>query len=78
MVPDLLLAGDLRYEYPLNNQWVMMDVDDGYVLWTGIWKGTSMLCAPLQGSVFHVAIRGIVSPSLGTIPLLAALPRPRS
>ncbi|KAF8339633.1 DNA-binding domain of Mlu1-box binding protein MBP1 [Cantharellus anzutake] len=26
------------YEYPLNNQWVMMDVDDGYVLWTGIWK----------------------------------------
>ncbi|KAG8930936.1 hypothetical protein FRC02_003454 [Tulasnella sp. 418] len=26
------------YEYPLNNQWIMMDVDDGYVLWTGIWK----------------------------------------
>ncbi|KIO25060.1 hypothetical protein M407DRAFT_76212 [Tulasnella calospora MUT 4182] len=26
------------YEYPLNNQWIMMDVDDGFVLWTGIWK----------------------------------------
>ncbi|KAI0050509.1 DNA-binding domain of Mlu1-box binding protein MBP1 [Auriscalpium vulgare] len=26
------------YEYPLNGQWIMMDVDDGYVLWTGIWK----------------------------------------
>ena len=27
------------YEYPLNGQWIMMDVDDGYILWTGIWKG---------------------------------------
>ncbi|KAJ7107066.1 transcription regulator HTH, apses-type DNA-binding domain-containing protein, partial [Mycena epipterygia] len=27
------------YEYPLNSQWIMMDIDDGYVLWTGIWKG---------------------------------------
>ncbi|KAI0294873.1 transcription regulator HTH, apses-type DNA-binding domain-containing protein [Multifurca ochricompacta] len=26
------------YEYPLNGQWIMMDVDDGYILWTGIWK----------------------------------------
>ncbi|KAH6901270.1 hypothetical protein BKA70DRAFT_1310123 [Coprinopsis sp. MPI-PUGE-AT-0042] len=26
------------YEYPLNGQWIMMDIDDGYVLWTGIWK----------------------------------------
>nr|GAT50504.1 predicted protein [Mycena chlorophos] len=26
------------YEYPLNSQWIMMDIDDGYVLWTGIWK----------------------------------------
>ncbi|KIY65563.1 hypothetical protein CYLTODRAFT_424236 [Cylindrobasidium torrendii FP15055 ss-10] len=26
------------YEYPLNNQWIMLDVDDGFVLWTGIWK----------------------------------------
>ncbi|KAI0280671.1 transcription regulator HTH, apses-type DNA-binding domain-containing protein, partial [Russula aff. rugulosa BPL654] len=23
---------------PLNGQWIMMDVDDGYILWTGIWK----------------------------------------
>ena len=29
------------YEYPLNGQWIMMDVDDGYILWTGIWKGDS-------------------------------------
>ncbi|KZT27232.1 DNA-binding domain of Mlu1-box binding protein MBP1, partial [Neolentinus lepideus HHB14362 ss-1] len=27
------------YEYPLNGQWIMMDMDDGYILWTGIWKG---------------------------------------
>ena len=27
------------YEYPLNGQWIMLDMDDGYVLWTGIWKG---------------------------------------
>ncbi|KAI0703842.1 transcription regulator HTH, apses-type DNA-binding domain-containing protein [Cytidiella melzeri] len=26
------------YEYPLNGQWIMIDMDDGYVLWTGIWK----------------------------------------
>ncbi|EAU85126.2 hypothetical protein CC1G_08099 [Coprinopsis cinerea okayama7 len=26
------------YEYPLNGQWIMMDIDDGYILWTGIWK----------------------------------------
>jgi hypothetical protein len=26
------------YEYPLNGLWIMMDIDDGYVLWTGIWK----------------------------------------
>lgn len=26
------------FEYPLNGQWIMMDIDDGYVLWTGIWK----------------------------------------
>ncbi|KAG6369885.1 hypothetical protein JVT61DRAFT_13349 [Boletus reticuloceps] len=30
------------YEYPLNGQWIMMDIDDGYILWTGIWKGTSL------------------------------------
>ena len=27
------------YEYPLRGQWIMMDTDDGYILWTGIWKG---------------------------------------
>ena len=27
------------YEYPLQGQWIMMDMDDGYILWTGIWKG---------------------------------------
>lgn len=30
------------YEYPLNGQWIMLDMDDGYVLWTGIWKGLCM------------------------------------
>lgn len=29
------------YEYPLNGQWLMVDSDNGYVLWTGIWKGES-------------------------------------
>lgn len=28
------------YEYSLQGQWIMMDIDDGYVLWTGIWKGS--------------------------------------
>lgn len=32
------------YEYPLNGQWIMLDMDDGYVLWTGIWKGLSFRC----------------------------------
>lgn len=27
------------YEYMLRDQWIMMDMDDGYILWTGIWKG---------------------------------------
>ncbi|KAL1725567.1 transcription regulator HTH, apses-type DNA-binding domain-containing protein, partial [Schizophyllum commune] len=31
------------FEYPLNGQWIMMDIDDGYVLWTGIWKGSYFL-----------------------------------
>ena len=31
------------YEYPLNGQWIMMDIDDGYILWTGIWKGASLI-----------------------------------
>jgi hypothetical protein len=34
------------YEYPLNGQWIMMDIDDGYILWTGIWKGESLLSFP--------------------------------
>lgn len=38
----------VRYEYPLNGQWVMMDVDDGYVLWTGIWKGLSICLGAYQ------------------------------
>ena len=34
------------YEYPLNGQWIMMDADDGYILWTGIWKGeATVLCS---------------------------------
>lgn len=27
------------YEYPLNGQWIMMDIDDDYILSTRIWKG---------------------------------------
>jgi hypothetical protein len=23
----------------------MMDADDGYILWTGIWKGMNVFCA---------------------------------
>lgn len=33
------------YEYPLNGQWIMMDIDDGYILWTGIWKGETFTLA---------------------------------
>ncbi|KAJ7082709.1 transcription regulator HTH, apses-type DNA-binding domain-containing protein [Mycena belliarum] len=32
------------YEYPLNSQWIMMDIDDGYILWTGIWKAHLRRC----------------------------------
>ena len=32
------------YEFPLNGQWIMMDIDDGYILWTGIWKGELRIC----------------------------------
>ena len=43
------ILGDLTrpvYEYPLNGQWIMMDADDGYILWTGIWKGeATVLCS---------------------------------
>jgi hypothetical protein len=28
------------YEYPVGDQWIMLDAEDGYVLWTAIWKGT--------------------------------------
>lgn len=34
-----LTGGSPVYEYPLLGQWIMMDMDDGYILWTGIWKG---------------------------------------
>jgi len=36
--PDMFTCSPV-YEYPLNGQWIMMDIDDGYILWTGIWKG---------------------------------------
>ncbi|KAF8335900.1 transcription regulator HTH, apses-type DNA-binding domain-containing protein [Cantharellus anzutake] len=26
------------YEYPIGDNWIMMDADDGYILWTAIWK----------------------------------------
>ncbi|KAF8315810.1 DNA-binding domain of Mlu1-box binding protein MBP1, partial [Clavulina sp. PMI_390] len=26
------------YEYPIGDQWIMLDAEDGYVLWTAIWK----------------------------------------
>jgi hypothetical protein len=50
------------YEYPLNGQWIMMDIDDGYILWTGIWKalgnskGLSILrrCGQIMTRVSHV------------------------
>lgn len=37
------------YEYPLNGQWIMLDMDDGYVLWTGIWKGKHAIENLLEG-----------------------------
>lgn len=30
------------YEYPLNAQWIIMDIEDGYILWTGIYKGKNL------------------------------------
>lgn len=37
----LTLSESPVYEYSLQGQWIMMDMDDGYILWTGIWKGLS-------------------------------------
>ena len=37
------------YEYPLLGQWIMMDMDDGYILWTGIWKGSYWLVGTCPG-----------------------------
>ncbi|KAF5345660.1 hypothetical protein D9757_014206 [Collybiopsis confluens] len=51
------------YEYPLNGQWIMMDIDDGYILWTGIWKalGNSKGIVDIYFDVFtpapHIATR---------------------
>jgi hypothetical protein len=47
------------YEYPLNGQWIMMDIDDGYILWTGIWKGARfslLLCHPNYSPVHNPAL----------------------
>lgn len=40
------------YEYPLNGQWIMLDMDDGYVLWTGIWKGERFFFLGAPGECF--------------------------
>lgn len=39
--PDrlLFLKKSPVYEYPIGDQWIMLDAEDGYVLWTAIWKG---------------------------------------
>jgi hypothetical protein len=41
------------YEYPLNGQWIMMDIDDGYILWTGIWKGKGIIGLPLVYAISY-------------------------
>jgi hypothetical protein len=44
------------YEYPLNGQWIMMDIDDGYILWTGIWKGGRPYYPPrLEPTLTHAS-----------------------
>ncbi|KAJ7651416.1 transcription regulator HTH, apses-type DNA-binding domain-containing protein, partial [Roridomyces roridus] len=45
------------YEYPLNNQWIMMDIDDGYILWTGIWKADIVKMIDSQPDLAHVIRR---------------------
>jgi hypothetical protein len=37
------------WEYPVGDQWIMMDSDDGYVLWTAIWKGAKVFPSPDRG-----------------------------
>ncbi|KAJ6611135.1 transcription regulator HTH, apses-type DNA-binding domain-containing protein, partial [Mycena sp. CBHHK59/15] len=45
------------YEYPLNSQWIMMDIDDGYILWTGIWKADIVKMIDSQPELAHVIRR---------------------
>ena len=66
---SLNLAHRPVYEYPLNGQWIMMDIDDGYILWTGIWKGEEwrlvILHHLLMFTVYHKALghsKGMLPP----------------
>lgn len=43
------------YEYPLLGQWIMMDMDDGYILWTGIWKALGHSKGDLNGTSDRLA-----------------------
>jgi hypothetical protein len=70
------------YEYPLNGQWIMMDTDDGYVLWTG----ASLPCAlapanpPFQASGRVsplIPFPSIANPSISLGKLKRCVPRPR-
>jgi len=54
------------YEYPLNGQWIMMDIDDGYILWTGIWKGAfSLFFAGLELDVDAASFQRSGIPKVG-------------
>jgi hypothetical protein len=44
------------YEYPLNGQWIMMDIDDGYILWTGIWKGQCLAIDDQRSTYIYMII----------------------
>ncbi|KAG8932811.1 hypothetical protein FRC02_000495 [Tulasnella sp. 418] len=41
------------YEYLVNNQWIMMDMDDGYILWTSICKALGKTKAELVKMFEH-------------------------
>ena len=53
-IPHTDFFGRPVFEYPLNGQWIMMDIDDGYVLWTGIWKGLCFLNRTEASRLTHV------------------------
>jgi hypothetical protein len=67
------LGGSPVWEYPVGDQWIMMDTDDGYVLWTAIWKGMFVL-ACMNSPISPVAhLQHLETPKVHAFPTTSLL-----